>query len=117
MSTMQGSTAAGQGGSGGKRTAGAFDIRTFIASLIGIYGIVLVLMAIFATSTRDMRRDGNINVNLWAGIGMIIVAAVLVTWARLRPLVVAPEGADDADPAARGVENTDDEISPDAGRV
>ena len=34
----------------GPRRAGAFDIRTFIALLIGIYGLVLVLMGLFATS-------------------------------------------------------------------
>lgn len=85
--TPQGSTA--PSGSGGQsRRTGAFDIRTFIAALIGVYGLVLVAMGAFSTSDSDLARSDGINVNLWAGLGMMAVAAVLVTWAKLRPLVV-----------------------------
>lgn len=70
------------------RKAGAFDIRTFIAMLIGIYGIVLVLMGLFATSDEDLAKADDFNVNLWAGIGMIVAAAVMQAWAMLRPVVV-----------------------------
>ena len=106
MSTPQGSTAAGDnsnaasdagdrtgGSSGGRRAAGAFDIRTFIGALIGAYGVVLVLMGLFGTSDSDVDRAGGINVNLWAGLGMVAVAAVLFAWARLRPVIV-PEDVD-----------------------
>ena len=41
------STPASQDG-GRKHTAGAYDVRIFIAGLIGFYGIVLVLMGLFA---------------------------------------------------------------------
>ncbi len=116
MTTMQGSSAVDESG-GGKRTAGAFDIRVFIGLLVGIYGIVLVLMGLFGTSDRDLNRAGGINVNLWAGIGMVIVSGVLLTWARLRPLVVAAEPDEDADPADRGVQDDGDNVNPDAGRA
>jgi hypothetical protein len=91
MSTSQGST--GSDGSAGRprRAAGAFDIRTFIAMLIGIYGLVLIAMGLFSTSDSDLVRSDDINVNLWAGIGMAVASAVLITWAMLRPLVVAPD--------------------------
>lgn len=71
-----------------KRRAGAFDIRTFIALLIGLYGVVLVLTGLLATSDKDLERAGGMNINLWAGIGMVVVAAAFVVWARLRPVVV-----------------------------
>lgn len=87
MSTSQESTASGGNGRQ-RRAAGAFDIRTFIASLVGIYGVVLVAMGLFSTSDSDLVRSDGINVNLWAGIGMVVVAAVLIAWARLRPLLV-----------------------------
>jgi hypothetical protein len=68
--------------------AGAFDIRTFIALLIGVYGVVLVLTGIFGTSEEELARAGGVNVNLWAGLGMVVFAACFAAWARLRPVVV-----------------------------
>ncbi|MGH3586455.1 MAG: hypothetical protein ACRDQ0_09025 [Pseudonocardia sp.] len=73
--------------------AGAFDIRTFIAMLIGIYGVVLVLMGLFGTSEEDLAKADDFNVNLWAGLGMVVVAALFQAWAMWRPVVVpAPKG-------------------------
>ena len=80
--------------------AGAFDIRNFIALLIGVYGVVLVVMGLVATSDRDLARAGGFNVNLWAGVGMVVVAAAFGLWARLRPVVVPVEDPEeDAAPA------------------
>lgn len=80
-----------------RRKAGAFDIRTFIAMLIGIYGVVLVVMGLISTSDSDLTKSGGWNVNLWAGIGMILVAALFQAWAMLRPVVV-PGDPGDRDP-------------------
>ena len=66
---------------GSSRTAGAFDIRVFIGSLIGIYGVVLVITGLVSSDGRA--------INLTAGALMIVGAAVFFTWARLRPVVVA----------------------------
>jgi hypothetical protein len=88
---------AGTGGTGGteeKHRAGAFDIRNFIAALIGIYGLVLVIYGIIGSSATQLKKSDNININLWAGIGMVVVAAFFITWARMRPVVV-PEHHDD----------------------
>ena len=74
-----------------KRHAGAFDIRTIIAMLIGLYGVVLVLAGLFGTTDADLERAGGMNINLNAGIGMAVVAALFVVWARLRPVVVPDE--------------------------
>lgn len=74
-----------------RRTAGAFDIRVVIAALIGLYGIVLVCMGLFNATDAELDRADGLNVNLWAGIGMIVVAIAFVAWARIRPIVVPPE--------------------------
>jgi hypothetical protein len=76
-------------------TAGAFDIRTFIAMLIGIYGVVLVI-------TGVVQADGR-TINLVAGICMIIGAAAFYIWARLRPVVV-PESVADGSGAGSGAD-------------
>lgn len=72
----------------GKKTAGAFDIRMIIAMLIGIYGLILVVTGLVATSDADLEQADGFNINLWAGIGMVVVAAVFLIWVRLRPIVV-----------------------------
>jgi uncharacterized membrane protein len=79
---------------GGKRTAGAYDVRVFIAGLIGLYGIVLVLMGLFDDSADDKAKTGDVNANLWAGLVMIVVAIAFAVWTKLRPVVVEPRGVD-----------------------
>ncbi len=85
-----------------KRTAGAFDIRTFIAALMGIYGVVLVLTGIFGgDDTTTGKAEGN--PNLYVGIGLLVFAGLMQGWAMLRPTVideVEPEqGEPDRPPA------------------
>ena len=77
-----------------KHQAGAFDIRVFIGSLLGIYGVVLLLTGLFGTSDADLAKADGLNVNLWTGIGLLVSAALFVLWARLRPVVV-PADPDD----------------------
>jgi hypothetical protein len=89
---------------GRKHTAGAYDVRIFISGLIGLYGVVLVLMGIFADTADDRAKTGGVNANLWAGLVMIVVAVIFAVWARLRPVVVdekavAEAHADDDQPA------------------
>ena len=87
-------------GSRSAHKAGAFDIRTFIAMLIGIYGVVLVIMGLFFTGEEELARSDDFNINLWAGLGMVLVAALFQAWAMWRPVIVLddPEttGRDDA---------------------
>jgi hypothetical protein len=73
------------------RKAGAFDIRLIIALLIGVYGIILTVMGIGFTSDAELQKAAGVNINLWAGIGMLVVAALFGIWAMVRPLVVPAE--------------------------
>jgi hypothetical protein len=70
------------------RRAGAFDIRLIIALLIGVYGLVITVLGIGFTTDEDLAKSAGVNVNLWAGIGMLLAAAAFVAWAKLRPLAV-----------------------------
>lgn len=63
-----------------------FDLRTVIAVLFGVYGVILTLLGVFGGSAQDLAKTGGIALNLWTGIGMLVVAAAFVTWQRLRPL-------------------------------
>ncbi|EOD70565.1 hypothetical protein [Amycolatopsis vancoresmycina] len=79
--------------------AGAFDIRLIIALLIGVYGVILTIMGIWVTSAEEIAKAAGVNINLWAGIGMLVVAALFVVWALVRPLVV-PAATESDDTAA-----------------
>lgn len=69
-------------------TAGAFDIRMFIGCLIGLFGLAITLMGIFAFTAEESAKTGGMNANLWSGIGMLVVAAIFVAWAKLRPITI-----------------------------
>jgi hypothetical protein len=91
---------AAQTGSGSGETehkAGLFDIRTFIGTLLGIYGVVLLLVGIFGTSDADKAKADGININLWVGIGLIVAGAIFEAWKRLRPVKVDESVIDDDD--------------------
>jgi hypothetical protein len=71
-------------------SAGAFDIRTIIAALFGIYGVVLTIVGVVQPAS-EVAKSAGVNINLWSGIGMIAFAIVFVLWARLRPILVPKE--------------------------
>lgn len=72
----------------GRTAARAFDIRTVIALLFVVYGVVLTAMGFFAPPEEVER--GGANLNLWSGLGMLAFAVLMGGWVLLRPLK-APE--------------------------
>jgi hypothetical protein len=85
--TSSGST----GTASGQHLSGAFDIRNIIGALLTIYGVILLLMGIFADPQEE--KTGGVNANLWAGLALLVVGGGFILWARLRPVVV-PENID-----------------------
>lgn len=69
--------------------ANRFDIRRIIAGVFGLYGIVLVLLGLLGSHHTKVKASG-ININLWTGLGMLVVAALMVTWALTRPVQTQP---------------------------
>ena len=82
--------AGGQAGEGGgaKHTAGAFDVRSVIAGLLGLFGVVLVVVGLVDSSAADLEKTGGVNANLWSGLAMAGVALGFALWVRLRPIVL-----------------------------
>ena len=79
---------ADQTGGTTRRTAGAFDIRTFIAGLMALYGVILVLTGIFGANEVTSGAKAPDNVNVYVGIGLLVFAAAMQGWAMWRPTVV-----------------------------
>lgn len=79
--------------------AGLFDIRFIIGSLLGIYGVILLLTGLIGS---DHHVANSKSINVWSGIGLVVVAVGFAVWSRLRPIVVPEhvESADDDRPPA-----------------
>lgn len=71
--------------------AGLFDLRLIIAVLFGIYGVVLTIVGLGFTSDADLAKADGLNINLWSGIGMLVLAAFFGVWTFAKPLVVPDE--------------------------
>ncbi|MDQ0376941.1 hypothetical protein [Amycolatopsis thermophila] len=70
------------------RRAGAFDIRLIISLLTGVYGIVLTVMGLAFTDEAQLQKAAGVNINLWAGVGLLVFTALFVLWAVVRPIRV-----------------------------
>lgn len=102
QSTSAGTSSSDRGRFGRRKTAGFFDIRTFIGMLLAFDGVVILLAGFFGTSSADERRAGGVNINLWVGVGLLVAAAVFEGWKRLRPVKVDESAleASDSDAAS-----------------
>ncbi len=53
--------------------------------------MILTLLGIFRATDEELARGDGLNINLWAGLGMLVVGLAFGAWARWRPLVVPPD--------------------------
>jgi hypothetical protein len=67
------------------RAATLFDVRRIIGGLLGVYGLLLVVLGL-NDSDAEIEKAQGVHINLWAGIGMLVVAALFWAWALWRPL-------------------------------
>ena len=70
-----------------------FDLRILIGGLFVLYGIMLTISGAFA-SAKSIAKASNINMNLWLGIGMLVVGILFLVWWRLNPVRPEPEQGD-----------------------
>ncbi|AZQ71975.1 hypothetical protein ABZ545_16110 [Streptomyces abikoensis] len=68
----------------------AFDIRRVIGGLFTGYGLLLTAAGL-AASDADLSKAQGVNVNLWAGLGMLAFGGLLL-WLSRRPADPAPPG-------------------------
>ncbi len=62
-----------------------FDLRVLIGGLFTLYGVLLTVYGIF-TSQAEIQKAAGININLWLGVGMLVLGLLFLLWARLGPL-------------------------------
>ena len=64
-----------------------FDLRLLIGGLFVLYGVVL-MVAGFTAGTAAIQKASGVNINLWTGIGMLLLGLLFLLWYRLLPVAV-----------------------------
>ncbi len=70
-----------------------FDIRLLIGGLFTLYGLMLSVAGLF-TSAADRQKASGININLWLGLGMLVLGLLFLLWRQVNPLRIAPPDGD-----------------------
>ncbi|GHH80051.1 hypothetical protein GCM10018793_34260 [Streptomyces sulfonofaciens] len=73
-----------------------FDIRRIIGGLFVVYGVI-VTIAGFTASDADINKAQDININLWTGLGMLVLGLLFLLWLKLRPTAPPPPQASDGE--------------------
>jgi hypothetical protein len=94
------------------RAANLFDLRRLIGGLFVIYGVILVVLGI-GDSQDEIDKAAGININLYAGVAMLVFGLLMIAWALLRPLSAeldseesggGPGGDDDSSVGSRAAD-------------
>jgi hypothetical protein len=68
-----------------ERAANLFDLRRIIGGVFVAWGVLLTILGL-TDSEVEANKAAGININLLAGIGMLIVGLIFLAWAFSRPL-------------------------------
>jgi hypothetical protein len=73
------------------RIANRFDIRRIIGGLFVLYAVVLIVTGLVGSDEVKTKAAG-INIDLWTGLGMLVVGGLMIFWALARPVAKVPRG-------------------------
>lgn len=71
----------------GSRASHLFDLRYLIGGLFTVYGIIMTIVGAI-DSQQEIDRAAGVRINLWMGLGMLVLGLLFLLWARTRPLQV-----------------------------
>src|SRR5947209_4371570 len=71
------------------KAANRFDIRRIIGGVFLVYGLTLAITGIVG-SEHVKNKAAGVNINLFTGLGMIVFAILMISWALLRPVMPEP---------------------------
>jgi hypothetical protein len=61
-----------------------FDLRRIIGGLFVVYGVIVTIVGITDSQSAIDKAQG-VNINLWTGIGMLLLGIFFLAWLKLRP--------------------------------
>jgi hypothetical protein len=67
------------------QAANLFDLRRIIGGLFLVLGLLLAILGLF-DSQEEIDKAAGVNINLWGGLGMLVLGLLFVAWALVRPL-------------------------------
>ncbi|MES4886830.1 hypothetical protein [Streptomyces sp. NPDC096012] len=75
-----------------------FDLRRIIGGLFVVYGVIVTIAGITDSRSAIDKAQG-VNINLWTGIGMLLLGVFFLAWLKLRPTPppLPPEGPGEAE--------------------
>ncbi|MEU6463333.1 hypothetical protein [Streptomyces sp. NPDC046976] len=62
-----------------------FDLRRIIGGLFVVYGVIVTITGITDPQSAIDKAQG-VNINLWTGIGMLLLGVFFLVWLKLRPM-------------------------------
>ncbi|MFE9452518.1 hypothetical protein [Streptomyces sp. NPDC006739] len=73
-----------------------FDLRRIIGGLFVVYGVIVTVTGITDSKAAIDKAQG-VNINLWTGIGMLLLGLFFLAWLKLRPTAppLPPEAGPD----------------------
>ncbi|EGX58084.1 hypothetical protein SZN_19480 [Streptomyces zinciresistens K42] len=66
-----------------------FDIRRIIGGLFVVYGVIVTLAGLTDDQAAIDKAQG-VNINLWTGLGMLLLGLFFLAWLKLRPTPPPP---------------------------
>jgi xanthine/uracil/vitamin C permease (AzgA family) len=84
-----------------ERAANLFDLRRIIGGVMTVWGVLLIILGLTG-SVAEKNKAAGININLVAGIGMLVVGLLFLLWAFSRPLGAELAEAEASDESGRG---------------
>src|ERR1700759_1858513 len=79
-----------------ERAANLFDLRRIIGAVMTVWGVLLIILGLTG-SVAEKNKAAGININLVAGIGMLVVGLLFLLWAFSRPLGAQLREAEEAE--------------------
>ena len=77
------------------RISRLFDIRLIVGGLLALYGVILLITGLVESTPS---KSGGLHLNLWTGLGMLVVGLAMLAWMKVRPLEPPkPEELEQAD--------------------
>ncbi|GHH08050.1 hypothetical protein [Streptomyces lanatus] len=66
-----------------------FDIRRIIGGLFVLYGVIVTIAGLTDDDAAIDKAEG-VNINLWTGLGMLLLGIFFLAWLKLRPTAPPP---------------------------
>jgi hypothetical protein len=83
------------------RAANLFDLRRIIGGLFSVWGVLLIILGA-TDSDAEIDKAAGININLFAGLAMLLFGVLMLLWAFTRPLGTELAEAEQGEHPERG---------------